>query len=198
MIDKLVELVQQYAGNTVINNSAVPNEKNEAAISSIADGVFNGLKSEATGAGLGSILNMLSSGGNISSAITKTVQSSVIESLISKTGIAKSAASGIAASIVPSILGSLSKNTADASNKGFDISNILSSLTGGATSGLNVSNLLDRNGDGKLDFNDLSSMLSSGSETTTATGKKKTQVGSSSSSGGGLLGGLLGNLFGKK
>ena len=173
MLDNLLnDLVKQYAGSAVINNPAVPNEKNESAISSITDGILSGLKQHAVGGGLNSIIGMLTQSGNVDATTSQNVQGSVIDSLVGKLGLGKGVASGIAASIVPSILGALSKNSADKSNTAFDPSSILSSLTGGKTAGMDIMSMADKiigNGDGKLDLNDLTSAL-----------------------------GNLGNLFGKK
>ncbi|GHT62250.1 hypothetical protein FACS189451_06140 [Bacteroidia bacterium] len=173
MLENLVkDLVNQYAGSAVVNNPSIPNEQNESAISSITDGILGGLKQQAAGAGLNSIIGMLTKGGNVDAATSQNVQGSVIDSLMSKLGIGKGVASNIAAQIVPAALGALSHNTADKSNTNFDLSGILSSLTGGKTNGVDIAGLVDKgfgNGDGKLDMNDLTSAL-----------------------------GNLGNLFGKK
>jgi len=163
MFDNLLgDLVKQFAGDAVINNPAVPNEKNESAISSITDGILGGLKQHAAGGGLGSIIGMLTNSGQVDDTTTQNVQGSVVDSLIGKLGLGKAAASGIAASIVPSILGALSKNSADKNNTSFDPSSILSSLTGGKTEGMDIMGMIDKglgNGDGKLDMNDITSAL---------------------------------------
>jgi len=173
MLDNLLnDLVKQYAGNDVINNPAVPNEKNESAISSITDGILGGLTQHAAGGGLNSIINMLTNSGHVDETTSQNVQGSVIDSLMGKLGLGKGVASSIAASMVPSILGALSKHSADKNNTAFDPSSILSSLTGGKTEGMDIMSMVDKglgNGDGKLDLNDITSAL-----------------------------GNLGNLFGKK
>jgi len=191
MIDKLLGLVQEFAGSSVINNPQVPDAKNNVAIKSIADGVLGGLKQQAAGDGFGNIIGMLTNGGNVSSAVSKSVQTSVVESLIAKAGLNSGVAKSIAGQIVPSILSSLSHKSADKSNSHFDIGDILHSLTDGKSAGLNVQSLIDSgvgNGDGKLDLNDVISFLGktqSGSKTKTG-----------SQSGGGLLGALGGLLGG--
>ena len=173
MFDNLLnDLVKQYAGNAVINNPAVPNEKNESAISSITDGILSGLKQHAAGGGLNSIIGMLTNSGQVDETTSQNVQGSVVDSLMGKLGIGKGIANSIAAQIVPAALGALSKNSADKNNTSFDPSSILSSLTGGKTNGINIASLIDKglgNGDGKLDMSDITSAL-----------------------------GKLGNLFGKK
>jgi len=163
MLDNLLkDLVKQYAGSAVVNNPSIPNEKNESTIGSITDGILSGLKQQAAGDGLNSIIGMLTRSGHVDETTSKNVQNSVIDSLIGKLGIGKGAASNIASQIVPATLGALSKNTADKNNKSFDLSNILSSLTGGKTDGMDIAGFVDKefgNGDGKLDFNDLTSAL---------------------------------------
>ncbi len=44
MLDQLILLVKEHAGEAIINNPAIPNEKNEAAISETAGGIFDVLK----------------------------------------------------------------------------------------------------------------------------------------------------------
>ena len=163
MLDNLLnDLVKQHAENAVVNNPSIPNEKNESTIGSITDGILSGLKQQAVGGGLSNIIGMLTKSGQVDETTSQNVQNSVIDSLIGKLGIAKSAASNIAAQIVPATLGALSKNTADKNNKSFDLSNILSSLTGGKTDGMDIAGFVDKqfgNADGKLDLGDLTSAL---------------------------------------
>jgi len=190
MIENLLGLVKEYAGSAVVNNPSVPNTKNNLAIQSIAEGVLGGLKQEASGSGFGNIVGMLTSGGNVSKSVTNTVQTSVIDSLMSKVGINNTLAKSIAAQVVPSVLNSLSHKASDAKNTTFDVGSILSSLTGGKTKGIDVQSLVDHsvgNGDGKLDLNDVLSFFSK-----TQSGTAKNQQ-----SGGGLLGALGGLLGGK-
>ncbi|MDR1747106.1 MAG: DUF937 domain-containing protein [Tannerella sp.] len=189
MIDKLLGLVQEFAGSAVVENPAVPNSKNDLAVKSIADGILGGLKQEATGSGFGNIVGMLTKGGNVSSSVMNAVQGSVIDNLMSKVGISSTVAKSIAKQVVPSILGSLSRKAADAKNTHFDAGSILSSLTGGKTKGFDIQSLVDKgigNGDGKLDLNDVISLLG------------KSQSSSGGNSGGGLLGALGGLLGGGK
>jgi hypothetical protein len=180
MLEQLFDLVKQNAGAAVLNNSAIPNEKNSLAINSIADGIFSGLQKEANGKGFGGLLTMLSQGTGSNKQITNSVQQYVVGALTSKTGLSNGVAGNVASQIVPSVLNMLSKNTADKNNKGFDLSSVLASLTSGKTSGLNISSLLDQNGDGKLDLNDLMAV-----------------AGGSKQKGGGLLG-MLSGFLGKK
>ena len=43
MLEQLTQLVQQYGGDAVVNNTAVPNEHNEAVIGETSNSIFAGL-----------------------------------------------------------------------------------------------------------------------------------------------------------
>ena len=163
MLDNLLTgLVKQYAVNAVVNSSSIPNDKHDSITGLITDGIMSGLMKQAAGGGLNSIIGMLTKSGHVDETTSQNVQNSVIESLIGKLGIGKGEASHIAAQVVPATLGALSKNTADKNNTNFDLSSILSALTGGKMGGIDVAGLIDKgfgNGDGKLDFNDITSAL---------------------------------------
>lgn len=190
MVNDLLKLVQQVAGDSIEKDKNIPKDQTKNAIQSITDGVFGGLKQEALGGGLGNIINMFSSkGNNISDSITKTVQASVVNSLMDKIGIKNTAAKSIANQLVPQILALLSKFGGDSKNKDFNAGELLAQLTGGKTKGLDLKNILDQgigNGDGKFDLSDLTSLLGN------AGNKNK------SSGGGGLLDALGGLLGGNK
>ncbi len=44
MFEQLTQLVQQYGGDAVVNNSAVPNEHNEAVLNETSNSIFAGLQ----------------------------------------------------------------------------------------------------------------------------------------------------------
>ncbi|MDR0505427.1 MAG: DUF937 domain-containing protein [Dysgonamonadaceae bacterium] len=189
MINNLVNLVQQLSGKAIINNPEIPNEQNNTVIQSATEGIFKGLQNQAMSGGLGQILNMFNSSGNnsISDTLSRNVQSAVVSSLMEKSGIKSGIAKGIASQLVPLVLSALSKHATDPKNSNFNISDILSSLTGGQTKGMDIGSLLDKfagNGDGKLDLNDVTSFFS-----------KKSSGGKSNE--GGIMG-ALGSLLGGK
>ena len=93
------------------------------------------------------------------------------------------AASGVAGSLIPKVLGSLVGNAKDPNHKGFEVADIVNAISGGngnaglmeAVSKYGGQFGLDQNADGKVDMSDAMAAVS-----------KK-----------GGLGGLLGKLFGK-
>ena len=41
MFDNLLQLIKENAGESIINNPAIPNEKNDAAIQVAGEGIMN-------------------------------------------------------------------------------------------------------------------------------------------------------------
>ena len=48
MIDQLIKLVEQNAGDAIIRNKAIPNQFNNAAIEDVAEQIFSGLKGQVS------------------------------------------------------------------------------------------------------------------------------------------------------
>ena len=189
MNESILNLVKQYAGNAIVNNPEVPNSKNDVAIQSVSEGILNGLKNQASGGGLGQILNMFKTSGNVSSTLTQNVENSVVTSLMNKVGIQNTTAKSIATSIVPMVLNGISKlgKNSTGNGNGMNVQSILNSLTDGKTSGMDIQSILKNNfggDDGKFDLNDVMNMVGKGS--------------GNSSSGEGNLINEIGHLFGKK
>ena len=44
MLENLLDLVKQHAGSAIIDNPAIPNQHNEAAISEAGNSIMDGLK----------------------------------------------------------------------------------------------------------------------------------------------------------
>lgn len=177
MIDSLLGVVKQFAGDAVANNSAIPKNQTNSALQSITDGILGGLKNEATGGNLEQVVGIFTSG-NVNKSLSSTIQTSVVNSLMDKIGIQNAAAKKVAAQVVPLVLGALSNKSSDV-----NLASILGSVTGSSKG--NAQSLLDQDGDGKLGLSDIASLLG-----------KSASSGKSSNSGNSGLGGLLGGLGG--
>jgi hypothetical protein len=144
MLDQLMKLVEQHAGDAIVKNSAIPNEHNNAAIKDVASQIFSGLQNQATsGGGLQSLVSMFQGGGgsNMSSnPIVSGLIAQVAGSVASKFGISQQAAQSMASSLLPSVMSSLVKKTNDPKDSSFDLGNILKSATG--NSGLDVGSII--------------------------------------------------------
>ena len=48
MLDQLIKLVEQNAGSAIVQNKAIPDQHNQAAINTVAEQIFSGLKNQAS------------------------------------------------------------------------------------------------------------------------------------------------------
>jgi len=192
MLDQLVQLVRENAQQNVVANPAIPNDQNDAVIGEATQSIAAGLQNALANGNVREVMGLFNSDGQVdnNNPVVNNISGNLIGSLTEKFGLNSGAASSIAGSLIPAVLGSLVKKTNDPSDNGFSLDGIFSSLTGGSTNGMNLGGLLgkfagglDKDGDGDVDLQDLMGMISNGA--------KQQQ-----SSGGGL-GGLLGGLFGR-
>ncbi|MBK6444052.1 MAG: hypothetical protein IPF81_01690 [Bacteroidetes bacterium] len=58
MFDNLLQLIKENAGESIINNPAIPNEKNDAAIQVAGEGIMNQLKGVLAGGGMQNLMEM--------------------------------------------------------------------------------------------------------------------------------------------
>jgi uncharacterized protein YidB (DUF937 family) len=136
MLDQLINLVKEHAGEAIINNSAIPNKHNDAAIKETASGILNGLKGQLSGGNLGSITDLLKGGNMSGNPIVSAITQQVSSRLMKKFGLDNSAASSIVASLIPNVLSSLSKKTNDPNDNSFTMDSIMGALnTGGGILG---------------------------------------------------------------
>lgn len=185
MFEQLTQLVQQYGNTAVVNNSAVPNEHNEAVISETSTSIFAGLQKIASEGGGEQLASLFSGKSPIDSSnpVVQQITQQLSGNLGEKFGLSSTAASGVATSMIPQILSSLVNKAKDPNDSSFQITDIISSITGsgGQASGImetinkyGMQFGLDQNGDGKVDVADAMSLTKNGG-----------------------ISGLLGKLFGK-
>jgi hypothetical protein len=131
MLDQLIKLVKDNAGEAIVSNPAVPNEKNELAINTTANSIFDSLKNQIGSGNLGSIMDMFTGGGDASSSsLINGVSSGVIGDLMAKVGLDKAAASNVVNQLVPLVMNKLKSKTNDPSDSSIDLDGIINSLGG--------------------------------------------------------------------
>ncbi len=59
MLEQLMNLVRQQAGDPIINNPAIPNEKNEEAVSDASASIMAGLKGAVANGNVDGVLDLL-------------------------------------------------------------------------------------------------------------------------------------------
>jgi hypothetical protein len=132
MFENLLSLVKEHAGDAIVNNPAIPNEHNDAAVEHTANGIMDALKSQIASGNATQVAGLLSSSGNIAgNPMVANIVQSVAGGLMSKFGLDASAANGIVSSMVPNVLNSLTKKTNDPNDSSFDLQGILGAVGGG-------------------------------------------------------------------
>jgi hypothetical protein len=185
MFDQLTELIKQYGGEAVVNNPAVPNEQNEAVLEEANDSILSGLKDMVASGNISDFAGMLSGKTPIdmNNPVVAGLVGKVTANLGEKFGLSPDAAGSVAEGLIPQVLSGLVNKAKDPNQPGFNIQDIITSISNGQGGGLMDMMTkygrqfgLDQDGDGQVGMSDAISAVS---------GK----------SGG--LGGLLGKLFGK-
>ena len=138
MIDQLTDLVKQYAGDAIISNPAIPDERNDEAIGEASQSIFGGLKNAISNGNLSEVTNMFNSGQSaINSPVTQNIQGDFVKNLMHKFGLDNGKATQIAGALIPIVIQKFVHKTNDPNDKSFDLTSILGSLTGNAGGGLN-------------------------------------------------------------
>jgi hypothetical protein len=174
MLEQLMQLIQQQGQQSVVENPAVPNEQNEAVMQEAQSSITAGLQQMAANGNISQLTQMMQGGQvHTDNPAVQQISGNFIQNITQKFGINSQAASSIAASIIPNVLSRILNRNNAGSQGGFDIGGLLQSLTGGnnATGGVNsggfmqqASNIgaklgLDKDGDGDVDFNDITKMF---------------------------------------
>ena len=195
MLENLFNLIKETGADSVINNAAVPNEQNDAVLASATHSVADGLQGVLAGGGLQNVLSLF--GGNpgagsslLNNPIVGNIISSFTNKLTNNHGIAGDQASGIANSLIPSVISNLISKTNNPNDSSFDINSIIGSLTGGGAAqagggGFDLQGILskftggglDANGDGHVGLDDIISKVTGGAQ----------QQQAQASGGGGLM-----------
>ena len=63
MFENLLNLVKENSGDSIIDNPAIPNEKNEDAIQTTTTSIFESLKGQFSSGNMSSIMDMFKGGG---------------------------------------------------------------------------------------------------------------------------------------
>lgn len=170
MFENLTNLVRQNAGDAIIRNPAIPNEKNEAAVETAGSSIMTTLKNALSSGRLNDVLGFFKNGKQASPDLVQEATNNYAQELQNNLGVAPAEASKTAAAVVPQTMQQLATKTADPSDKSFNIQDIFNKLSNNKTSGFNMQEMLnkftggklDKDGDGDVDFKDLKSVFSGG------------------------------------
>jgi hypothetical protein len=181
MIDQLMQMIQQSGQQTVVENTEVPNENNDAILNEAQQSITSGLQGLASTGELNTLMESTNDPQQVAAhPAVQNISNNFMGSIMEKFGISKGTAATIAASIIPMVIGKMmNKGGAQQGGGGFDLGGLLSSLTGGnaapaqqgqpqqqsgggimdTLSNLGAKMGLDKDGDGDVDMSDISKMI---------------------------------------
>jgi flagellar hook-associated protein FlgK len=133
MLENLLNLIKEHAGDAVINNPAISNEHNDAVIAEAGHSITGGLQNMISQGNLEGLMNLFHIGRGIgtNNSTVQNISGDFAQNLMNKFGLNQAAATSVAGALIPSVLQSLVSKTNDPNDKDFDFQGILSQLSGG-------------------------------------------------------------------
>src|SRR5688572_5916862 len=120
MFDKLMDLVRQHAGDGILNNNAIPNEKNEQAVQGAGNSIIATLQSALAGGKIKDVLAFFKGGGT-DSGIVQEATGNYAKELQQNIGLNEADARNAANKVIPQSMNQLAAKTADPSDNSFNI-----------------------------------------------------------------------------
>ncbi len=152
MLEQLFNLVKENAQDAIVNNNAIPNQHNEAAVGEATNAIHDHLSQAVSQGNLQEILGLFGNAQNLTSnPLVENIVSQLAGSLSSKFGVDGAQAQNIASSLIPQVLEKFSSKTNDPTDSSFSMNDIMSHLAGGGgTRGVDFGNIVSqmRRGDG--------------------------------------------------
>ena len=149
MLDQLMQLVKEFGENEVVKNPEIPNEYNNAVMSEAAYAIGGTMQDALASGNVQGLMNMFTNDDDqavMSNPLSQQMQGSFIDGITSKLGINKQTAMRIGAMLIPLVVSHMVKRTRSSApqDSGFNITDLIGSLTGGQGGGNGISNLISQ------------------------------------------------------
>jgi hypothetical protein len=148
MLEQLMDLIKQNAGDAVINNPEVPNEQNDAVVAEAGHSIVGGLKNMIAEGNVQDVADLFQHQGVgiVATPAAQQLQGGFIQNLVDKFGLSQGAAGGVANNLIPQVLQQLVHKTNDPNDNSFNIQGILQHLGGGnaGSGGFDLQGLLGK------------------------------------------------------
>jgi len=146
MLDQLVKLVEQNAGDTIIRNTAIPDQFNNAAIQEVASSIFNTLQGQVAQGNMQQVISMFQSGMSqnamASNPMITQMISNVATTFASKFGISSSQAYSIVSNLLPTVMNQFVQRTNNPLDNSFELSSMMKTMSG--NSNLDVTSIVNQ------------------------------------------------------
>ncbi len=137
MLNQLINLVKENAGDAIVNNPSIPNDRNNEAIQTAARSLLSSLQGQAKGGNLNAVLDMFKGDGNASSnPMVNNISSGVAGELMKKFGLDNAAAANIVNQLIPAVMDKLKNKTNDPNDSSINLDQIIGALSGKKGGGL--------------------------------------------------------------
>jgi hypothetical protein len=137
MIENLINLIKENAGELIVNNQAIANEHNDAAISETGNSIINGLKAEFSKGNIAGLSDILKTNENLTSnPIVANIISDLGNNLVSKFNVNQTDANHISSELIPNVMNQLISKINDPNDDSFNVQSMLSNIGGGGLSGM--------------------------------------------------------------
>jgi uncharacterized protein YidB (DUF937 family) len=133
MIDQLIKLVEQNAGDAIVKNKEVPDQFNHAAIENVAGQIFEGLKGQVSQGNMQQVASMFKGGGSSAlsgNPMVTQIISSITTSMASKFGVSGQTAQNIASTLIPQVLNQFVDKTNNPNDGDFDLQDMMRNFSG--------------------------------------------------------------------
>jgi hypothetical protein len=137
MFDELLDTFKSNLSNTLQGDDNLAGANHEEVASEASSSIIDQLKNMVQNGDMSAVQEMFSGQETTPEAMSSSPMSAgLVENLMQKFGIDSATASGIVAKVLPSVMNMFNNQVGEAKQAGgFDISSIISSLTGGGSGG---------------------------------------------------------------
>ncbi len=145
MLEQFMKLVEQSAQQHIIQNKAIPDQFNNAAIREVSNHIFNTLKDQVSQGNMQQVIALFQGGANRSlgaNPVIGNIISSITNSLTTKFGIPSQDSLAVASNLVPTVIGQLISKANDPRDIDFDLQQMMRGMSG--NNALDISGMLSQ------------------------------------------------------